>query len=333
MPPVAVDSSIDVDLPVRSVYNEWTMFEEFPKFMEGIEQVEQLTPDRLHWVAKIGGRRRGVERKIIEQQPDRRIVWQSDAGEPNIGAVEFRPLGNGDRTRVSVHMEYEPQDPLETAADMIGVVNRRVEGDLQRFKQYIESIGHEGGGWRGTLRPEPQYRPRARELAGKAERASSSRARTLFSDAIAGAVGGAIGTLPLTVGLMTTKRRRPWWERSALRQTEVTEHLVTKLGYASKLGDDELEALTIALHTGYGVTMGALYGVAGGRMRLPAPLSGALWGAGVWAASYLGWIPATGLARSARRDRRQMNALMLSSNVLWGIVTALFVAGRRRQSA
>ena len=330
MRPMEIDTSIDVDLPVRSVYNEWTMFEEFPKFMEGVEYVEQLTPDRLHWVANIGGRRREWDARIIEQIPDRRIVWQSDSGEPNVGAVEFRPI-NDDKTRVSLHMEYDPHGFIETTGDAIGLVRRRVEGDLHRFKNYIESIGHEAGGWRGTFRAEPSERARAREMASKAGYAGEVGGGSLLSDALTGALGGFLGSLPLTFGALWTKAQRPWYERTALRQVEVTEHLVTRMGFADRVSDRQMESLALALHTGFGVSMGALYGMLAGRSRLPAFVSGGLWGAAVWSGSYLGWIPQAKLARSAKHDTPEMNATMFSSNVLWGMITSLTVAGFRRR--
>ena len=125
---------------------------------------------------------------------------------------------------------------------------------------------------------------------------------------------------------MWTKWRRPWYERTALRQTEVTEHLLVRAGLADRLSDNQVEALALTLHTGYGVTLGALYGLLAGRSRLPAFLSGGLWGATVWSGSYLGWVPRTKLGRSARKDPPEMTATLLSSNVLWGIITGLSVA-------
>lgn len=148
-----VERDIEVDLPLRAVYNQWTMFEEFPKFMDGIEHVEQISQDRLHWVASIYGQHREWDAKIVEQVPDEKIAWRSETGEQNAGAVTFDEIDEG-RTRVHLRMEYAPDSMLEKAGDALGLVERRVEGDLERFKSYLESIGHEAGGWRGKIPPE-----------------------------------------------------------------------------------------------------------------------------------------------------------------------------------
>jgi uncharacterized membrane protein len=139
--------SIVVDRPVTTVYNQWTQFEEFPEFMEGVEQVTQLDDRRLHWVAEIAGTRREWEAEIVAQEPDRRIAWRSIDGTPNGGIVTFQPEGGG--TRVSLDLEVEPQGALEKIGDKLGFVSKQAEGDLKRFKEFIESRGTETGGWRG----------------------------------------------------------------------------------------------------------------------------------------------------------------------------------------
>lgn len=139
--------SIVVDRPVTTVYNQWTQFEEFPQFMEGVEQVTQLDDKRLHWVAEIAGARREWDAEIVDQVPDRRIAWRSLDGTPNGGVVTFTPEGNG--TRVNLDLDVEPQGVVEKIGDKLGFVSKQAEGDLKRFKQFIESRGAETGGWRG----------------------------------------------------------------------------------------------------------------------------------------------------------------------------------------
>ncbi|HVL07261.1 MAG TPA: SRPBCC family protein [Acidimicrobiales bacterium] len=139
--------SIVVDRPVTTVYNQWTQFEEFPQFMEGVERVTQLDDRRLHWVAEIAGTRREWDAEIVEQEPDRRIAWRSLDGTPNGGIVTFQPEGNG--TRVSLDLDVEPQGVVEKIGDKLGFVDKQAEGDLKRFKEFIESRGTETGAWRG----------------------------------------------------------------------------------------------------------------------------------------------------------------------------------------
>ena len=146
-----VEKSIDINVPVRTAYNQWTQFEEFPRFMEGVESVKQLDDTRLHWAANVGGERKEWEARITEQIPDQRIAWRSEAGEFTSGEVLFQPLGAGE-TRVTVRLNYEPKGVTEKIGDMLGVVSSRVEGDLERFKDFIEARGHETGAWRGEVR-------------------------------------------------------------------------------------------------------------------------------------------------------------------------------------
>ncbi|HET7488474.1 MAG TPA: SRPBCC family protein [Acidimicrobiales bacterium] len=146
----AVRKSITIDRPVTTVYNQWTQFEEFPRFMEGVESVQQLDEKRLHWVAEIGGTRREWDAEITEQTPDRRIAWQAIGGKKNRGAVSFRPEGAG-RTTIELEMEYETEGLKEKAGDALGVIDRRVEGDLKRFEKFIEARGTETGAWRGSV--------------------------------------------------------------------------------------------------------------------------------------------------------------------------------------
>ena len=146
-----IQKSIDVDRPLQQVYNQWTQFEEFPRFMEGVKEVKQLDDTRLHWVAEIAGKEKQWNAKIIEQIPDLRVAWESESGEYTSGVVSFQALGP-DRTRVTLELSYDPKGFIENAGDTIGVVSRRIENDLEHFKEFIENRGQETGAWRGTIR-------------------------------------------------------------------------------------------------------------------------------------------------------------------------------------
>ena len=145
-----VRKSITVDCPLQTVYNQWTQFEEFPRFMEGVKRVNQLDDKRLHWEAEIGGKQKEWNARITEQVPDKRIAWQSEAGENTSGTVTFQPKGP-DRTRVNLELRYDPKGFVESAGDAIGVVSHRVKGDLERFRDFIEQRRRETGAWRGTI--------------------------------------------------------------------------------------------------------------------------------------------------------------------------------------
>ena len=142
--------SIEIDLPVRTVYNQWTQFEDFPYFMEGVERVTQLDDRRLHWVAEIAGTREEWDAEIVDQEPDRRISWRSISGATNDGVVAFQPIGPSS-TRVTLDLDVDPEGLKEKAGEKLGFVSNQVEGDLKRFKEFIESRGAETGGWRGRV--------------------------------------------------------------------------------------------------------------------------------------------------------------------------------------
>ena len=144
-----VDKSIEVNLPVRTVYNQWTQFEDFPKFMNGIVSVTQLGDDRLQWVAEIAGVRRQWEARVLEQVPDQKVAWAATGGATNAGSVTFDDLGG--RTRVHLFLEYEPEGLVEKVGDKLNVVENQAERDLERFKQFIESEGYATGAWRGSV--------------------------------------------------------------------------------------------------------------------------------------------------------------------------------------
>jgi len=145
-----VIESVDVAVPVRTAYDQWTQFEEFPKFMGGVEQVEQLDDTHLRWVAEIAGKREEWDAEITEQRPDQRIAWRATGGKGNAGVVTFEPLGGTD-TRVTVQIDWEPEGVTENIGAAIGVDDRQVSKDLARFKDMIETRGTETGAFRGTV--------------------------------------------------------------------------------------------------------------------------------------------------------------------------------------
>lgn len=148
-----VKESVDVEVPVRTAYNQWTQFEEFPKFMEGVEKVTQLDVRHNHWTTKIGGIKREFDTEIVDQLPDTRVAWRTTSGDSRQkGLVSFQRLDET-HTRVEIVMDVEPSGAAEKAADMTGVIARRIKGDMQRFKDYIERRGAETGAWRGRITP------------------------------------------------------------------------------------------------------------------------------------------------------------------------------------
>lgn len=149
-----VQKSVDVNVPVRTAYDQWTQFEEFPQFMEGVEEVRQLDNTHLHWRAKVGGKEQEWDAEITEQIPDHRIAWHSITGDPNAGVVTFHRLDDN-TTRVTLQMEYEPQTMTESMGDKLGFMDREVQGDLERFQTFIEQRGAPTGAWRGTVEEHP----------------------------------------------------------------------------------------------------------------------------------------------------------------------------------
>jgi uncharacterized membrane protein len=147
-----VQDSIEVQVPVQQAYNQWTQFEEFPKFMDGIQSVQQLDETHVQWVAEIGGASRQWTTEVIEQQPDEKIAWKTIDGEvKNDGVVTFEQVGPN-QTRVNVEMDVEGESTMENVAgDLLGVVKDQVHGDLERFKQLIEKRDEETGAWRGEV--------------------------------------------------------------------------------------------------------------------------------------------------------------------------------------
>ncbi len=145
-----VEKQIVVDVPVEAVYDQWTQFESFPSFMDGVERVVQHDDRTLTWWAKIAGKREEWTARIVDQTPNTRIAWKSTQGTENAGAVMFQPLG-ADRTRVTLAIEAQPDGVIEHVGDAAGFLDRQVEGDLERFKKFIESRRVPTGAWTGEI--------------------------------------------------------------------------------------------------------------------------------------------------------------------------------------
>jgi uncharacterized membrane protein len=153
-----IEEQIEVDVPLRTAYDQWTQFESFPEFMEGVERIEQRTDTMTHWVTKVAGARREFDAQIVNQVPDQQISWRVVDGPKQDGTVMFLPHG-ADHTVVRLAMDYEPEGITEKVGDIVGLVRGRVKGDLERFKHFIEERGVQTGGWRGQVRPGDQAVP------------------------------------------------------------------------------------------------------------------------------------------------------------------------------
>ena len=145
-----IEQSVEVDVPVRTAYNQWTQFEQFPQFMEGVESVTQMTDTKLHWTAETAGARREWDAEITAQRPDERIAWKATSGAQNDGVVTFHRLDDS-KTKVMLQLDFEPEGFVEKTGDMLGIVRSRTKGDLGRFKDFIEARGSETGAWRGDV--------------------------------------------------------------------------------------------------------------------------------------------------------------------------------------
>ncbi|HEX2096895.1 MAG TPA: SRPBCC family protein [Solirubrobacterales bacterium] len=145
-----IEETIEVGVPIETAYNQWTQFEEFPRFMDGVEEVRQLDDRHLHWVAEFGGTRHEWDAEIVEQHPEERVAWRNVDGKENAGVVTFHKVDDR-TTRVAVQMDFVPEGLKERIGDALGAPERRVKGDLERFKEFIESRGSETGAWRGDV--------------------------------------------------------------------------------------------------------------------------------------------------------------------------------------
>ena len=151
-----VEKTLVVNVPVRVAYDQWTQFEEFPRFMEGVKSVQQLDDAHLHWKAEIAGQQKDWDARIVAQRPDEMVAWTSTSGARNAGVVRFEAISD-DVTRIVLEMDVDPDGPIENLGDFLGVLDRRVEDDLKRFKEFIESRGAPTGAWRGSVEgPSPR---------------------------------------------------------------------------------------------------------------------------------------------------------------------------------
>jgi len=146
----SIEQSIEIAVPVSTAYNQWTQFEEFPSFMEGVKEVRQLDDTHLHWVVEHNGQQYGFDAEITEQRPDERVAWRTVDGKSHAGVVTFHPLDD-QHSKVMVQIDWQPEGMLETLGTVVGADDRRVRSDLQRFKEMIESRSSETGAWRGRV--------------------------------------------------------------------------------------------------------------------------------------------------------------------------------------
>jgi len=146
----SIIETIEVNVPVSTAYNQWTQFEDFPQFMSSVHEVRQLDDKHLHWKANVAGEEKEWDAEITEQIPDKRIAWRSVTGVPNGGVVTFHKISD-DVTRVALQMDYQPEGPLEKLGDAFGAVRMEARGNLQKFKEMLESRGKETGAWRGKI--------------------------------------------------------------------------------------------------------------------------------------------------------------------------------------
>lgn len=198
-----VEKSIVVGVPVGTAYNQWTQFGDFPRFMNGITSVTAVGDDRLEWVAEIAGIRRQWEARILEQVPDRKVAWAATSGATNAGAVTFAPAGAG-TTLVSLTLEYEPEGLVEKVGDRLNVVQTQAEGDLERFKAFIEDAGYATGAWRGTVNPGAGMGVPGVEHAALSE--GDAGKAGVSGKAVAAGVGLAAAAVAGVVAAVTTAR-------------------------------------------------------------------------------------------------------------------------------
>lgn len=146
----AVVETIEINVPVRTAYNQWTQFEDFPQFMASVKEIRQLDDKHLRWKANVAGEDKEWDVEITEQIPDKRIAWQSTTGVPNGGVATFHKISDN-TCRVTVQMDYQPEGALEKVGDAFGAVRMELRGNLQKFKEMLESRGKESGSWRGSI--------------------------------------------------------------------------------------------------------------------------------------------------------------------------------------
>jgi hemerythrin superfamily protein/ribosome-associated toxin RatA of RatAB toxin-antitoxin module len=202
-----VQKSVEVAVPVRTAYDQWTQFEEFPQFMSGVQQVEQLDERTMRWVAEIAGVRRQWIATVLEQVPDEKVAWAATEGATNAGAVTFEPLA-ADRTRVNLVLDYEPEGLVEKAGDALNIVDRQATGDLERFKSFIEARGTQTGGWRGEVTDEPAVgTPDVEDAA--ASRGDSGKAGVSGTAVAAGAAAAVAGAAAVAAATKASSSPEP----------------------------------------------------------------------------------------------------------------------------
>ena len=186
-----VEKTVTVDAPLSAVYNQWTQFEDFPQFMGGVQQVTQLSDDRLHWVAEIAGVKREWDAQILEQVPDTKVAWAAVGGATNAGAVTFTAMG-ASSTLVRLSLDFEPEGLVEKAGDALNIVGRQAESDLEKFKTWFEARGLETGGWRGSVNEGASVGTPGVEDAS-ASQGDSGKAGLSAKTVAAGVVAGVAG--------------------------------------------------------------------------------------------------------------------------------------------
>ena len=196
-----VEKKILVNVPVSVAYNQWTQFEDFPHFMNGVKSVTQLDDQRLEWVAELAGVRRQWTAKILEQVPDRKVSWAATEGATNAGSVTFEDVGGG-QTQVHLVLEYEPEGLVEKVGDKLNVVENQAEGDLERFKAFIEAEGYATGAWRGSVGTGTEADQPGIDAAA-ASRGDSGKAG--ISGKVAAGVGLAAAATAVGVGVAASK--------------------------------------------------------------------------------------------------------------------------------
>jgi len=185
-----IQKEFEISVPVRAAYDQWTQFEEFPRFMDGVEEVVQIDNTHLHWRVSVAGKQKEWDAEITEQVPDRVIAWRSVSGTPNAGQVRFEPIGS-DRTRVLFAMEYQPETVVEKAGDAVGVLSRKVDKTVEDFKEFIEQRGRETGGWRGEVHQGQEQDTTAERMGTSNQSGNSSGMRGSSSGS--GMSGGTEG--------------------------------------------------------------------------------------------------------------------------------------------
>jgi uncharacterized membrane protein len=146
-----VEESIEVAVPLTTAYDQWTQFEEYPQFMENVKEVRQLDDTHLHWVVELAGQRHEWDAEVTEQRPDERVAWRNTDGKENAGVVTFHRIDDT-HTKLMVQLDFVPEGILEKIGDVLSAPDRRIEGDLRRFKEMVEARGQASGGWRGEVK-------------------------------------------------------------------------------------------------------------------------------------------------------------------------------------